>query len=107
MFDPADWHSHVEAKKQIAEAARNASTPGFVISNPITHARRYKKLKASADPEQAIVANLVQDVTSIKRQLEHLQHADLDLHHVEPAVEHPLRREPDGLASRGPRNVRG
>jgi nucleoside 2-deoxyribosyltransferase len=67
MFDPSDWDSHVDAKTQIAEAARNALTQGSAISNPVTHARGWKKLKASADPEQAIVANLIQDVAIIKK----------------------------------------
>jgi hypothetical protein len=69
MFDPSDWDSHVDAKTQIAEAARNALTQGSAISNPVTHARGWKKLKASADPEQAIVANLIQDVAIIKKVL--------------------------------------
>jgi hypothetical protein len=75
-FDPTDWHSQVEAKKKIAEAASNTLAPGSAISNPVTHARGYKDLKASADPQQAIVANLVQDVASIKRQLQLLQLTD-------------------------------
>jgi hypothetical protein len=53
MFDPSDWDSHVDAKVQIAEAARNALTQGSAISNPVTHARGWEKLKRSADPEQA------------------------------------------------------
>lgn len=76
MFDPNDWHSHVDVKKQIADMARNALAPGFVTSNQVTHARGVKKLKASADPEQAIVANLVEgmarlqeDVAILKRKL--------------------------------------
>jgi hypothetical protein len=60
LFDLTDWDSHVDAKTQIAEAARNALTQGSAISNPVTHARGWKKLKASADSEQAIVANLVE-----------------------------------------------
>ncbi len=74
MFDPSDWHSQCEAKKQIADVARNALAPGFVVSNPVTHARGWKKLKASGDSQQAIVANLVQEVATIKRQL--LDHSD-------------------------------
>jgi hypothetical protein len=69
MFDPTDWHSHVDAKKQIADFARNAFAPGAVISNPVTHARGWKKLKASADPQQAILAGLVEDVAVLKREL--------------------------------------
>jgi hypothetical protein len=69
LFDLSDWDSHVDAKTQIAEAARNALTQGSAISNPVTHARGWKKLKASADSEQAIVANLVEDVAVLKKVL--------------------------------------
>jgi hypothetical protein len=69
LFDLSDWDSHVDAKTQIAEAASNALTQGSAISNPVTHARGWKKLKASADSEQAIVANLVEDVAVLKKVL--------------------------------------
>jgi nucleoside 2-deoxyribosyltransferase len=69
LFDLSDWDSHVDAKTQIAEAARKALTQGSAISNPVTHARGWKKLKASADSEQAIVANLVEDVAVLKKVL--------------------------------------
>jgi nucleoside 2-deoxyribosyltransferase len=69
LFDPSDWDSHVDAKTQIAEAACNALTQGSAISNPVTHARGWKKLKVSADSEQAIVAQLVQDVAIFKKVL--------------------------------------
>jgi hypothetical protein len=69
MFDLSDWDSHLDAKTQIGEAARNALTQGSAISNPVTHARGWKKLKASADSEQAIVANLVEDVAVLKKVL--------------------------------------
>jgi hypothetical protein len=42
---------------------------GSAISNPITHARGWEKLRASANSEQAIVASLVQDVAILKREL--------------------------------------
>jgi hypothetical protein len=42
---------------------------GSAISNPITHARGWEKLKASANSERAIVASLVQDVAILKREL--------------------------------------
>jgi nucleoside 2-deoxyribosyltransferase len=71
-FDPTDWHSQAEARKQIAEFARNALAQGSAISNPITHARGWKKLNASADSQQAIVASLAQDVAILKRKLDKL-----------------------------------
>jgi hypothetical protein len=88
MFDPTDWNSQVAAKKQIAELARNALSQGSVISNPITHARGWKKLKTSADSEQAIVANLVQDVAAIKMEL-----GKLELGMLAPTVD--MRTETD------------
>jgi hypothetical protein len=66
MFDPTDWHSQVEARKQIADFARNALAQGAAISNPVTHARGWKKLKASADPQEAIVANLVEGMARLQ-----------------------------------------
>jgi hypothetical protein len=80
MFDPTDWHSQVEAKKQIADFARHALAQGSAISNPITHARGWKKLKTSADSEQVILAKLVQDVSTLKREFSEVRmvnHSDL------------------------------
>jgi hypothetical protein len=68
MFDPTDWHTQVEATKQNADSARNALAHGSAISNPITHARGWEKLKASANSERAIVASLDQDVAILKRE---------------------------------------
>ena len=69
MFDLGDWDSHVEAKKQIAEAARKTLAPGFVVSNPVTHARGVGKLKTSADPKEAIVANLVEGMARLQEDM--------------------------------------
>jgi hypothetical protein len=68
-FDPTDWHSQVDAKKKIADQARHALAQGFAISNPVTQARGWKKLKESGDPQQAMIANLVEDVAVLKREL--------------------------------------
>lgn len=69
LFDPTDWHSHVESRKQICEAARSAMANGSGVSNPITHARGWKRLKASSDSEQHILAKLVEENSFIKTQL--------------------------------------
>ena len=70
MFDPTDWHSQVDAKKHISDSARSAMTKGAAVSNPITHARGYKKLKSSADSEQTIVARLLEETHILKQQME-------------------------------------
>ena len=51
---------------------RSSMISGVIMPVPTvwaTFRRGWKKLKASADPQQAIVAILVQDVASIQRQL--------------------------------------
>lgn len=69
MFDPTDWQSHVEARRQIADAARKTVVNGSAVSNPITQARGWKKLKGSADSEQTIVARLVEEISGMKEKL--------------------------------------
>jgi hypothetical protein len=69
MFDPFDWNSHVEAKKQIADFARKALAQGSMISNQVTHARGVKKLKASADPQEAIVAKLDEGMARLQEDM--------------------------------------
>jgi hypothetical protein len=92
LFDPTDWHSQVDSKKQISEAARNAMANGSIVSNPITHARGWKQLKASTDSEQHILAKLVEENAAIKAQLNELnqrfslaidRHSDLDFKRAE------------------------
>jgi hypothetical protein len=72
LFDPTDWHSQVDSRKQIAESARKAMTNGSVVSNPITHARGWKRLKTSADSEQHILAKLIEENATMKSQLSEL-----------------------------------
>jgi hypothetical protein len=69
LFDPTDWQSQVESKKQIAEAARIAVANSSVVSNPISHARGWKRLKSSSDSEQYILAKLVEENSKVKSQL--------------------------------------
>lgn len=71
-FDPTDWNSHVAAQKQIVEQARSALAKGAKISNPITQARGWQKLKGSADSERTIMAGILQELAIMKRQLSEL-----------------------------------
>lgn len=73
MFDPTDWHSQVETRGQIADSARNVISNNVgAVSNPITHARGWKKLKASADSEQTIVARLLEEIALIKTRVSYI-----------------------------------
>jgi hypothetical protein len=66
VFDPTDWHSQEAARKQILEQARSVLVSGAKVSNPITQARGWGKLRNSADSEEKLVSRLLEEVSQLK-----------------------------------------
>jgi|SRR5208283_5114105 len=97
-FDPTEWQSHIEAQKQITEAARIAVTKGDPVSNPITQARGWQKLKGSADSQQTVLARVVEEISVLNMKLSSLEKRVMrssDKSEYHSHVDSPAQPEPD------------
>lgn len=59
FYDIADWHSHVTTRQSIQKAAEIVMQNDYKVTNPVTHAISYTNMSHSADPKDAVIAELM------------------------------------------------
>jgi hypothetical protein len=72
-FDITDIDKLEAARAALAESMKVALAPGFKASNPISSALLAKKLRASADPRDALVTNLSEELRAVSERLRYLE----------------------------------
>lgn len=72
-FDITNIDKLLSAKSALAESMKIALAPGFKTSNPISKALGEKKLRASADPRDTVIAELASDLRAVSERLRYLE----------------------------------
>ncbi|HWM46202.1 MAG TPA: hypothetical protein VNR11_04735 [Xanthobacteraceae bacterium] len=65
-FNHAEWKSIIEARQELKAQIIEIEKPTFKVTNPVTHALTTKVFRASADPIEQKISELVQRVTELE-----------------------------------------
>jgi hypothetical protein len=69
FVDLTDWYSTEQSRARLAESARAIKLPDYKVSNPITQANASFKMRQSEDPRDRVIANMVDEMETIKAQI--------------------------------------
>jgi len=69
FVDLADWESIQSGRSRLSASAHAIENPEHLVSNPVTHAIGIDAMRASADPQDVIIAKLGERVASIEARL--------------------------------------
>jgi len=66
FVDLGDWHSQQSARERLAESTRAVEKPGFRVSNPVTQAGANFELRASGDPKDVYLAEIIERMNTLE-----------------------------------------
>ena len=73
ISDLGNYHDRRRARQSIAKFAEAAMKPDFNVSNPVTHAKAYQEIEASADPRDKVIVDLQRSINDLKNQFYSLE----------------------------------
>jgi hypothetical protein len=66
FVDISDWTDVEGARCRLADSARAIKAPDYRVSNPVTHALGNFKMRASGDPSEKLLADMVERFASLE-----------------------------------------
>ena len=73
FVDVSDWRSISDARARLAASVRTVQAEGYVVSNPITQANATFKMRASADPQERVIADMQEKLSSLEASVAAMQ----------------------------------
>jgi len=73
FFDRDDFQSFEGLKSQLQAQLDAIETPGFTVSNPLTHARGRQQLRSEADPRDKLIENLFEEISLINSRIDNVK----------------------------------
>lgn len=73
FFDTTDIHSLKTASELLNRYAKNAFSPDYVVTSPVTHANNTFNLRSNEDPRDSVIANFEERLIDIEQNIKKLE----------------------------------